>query len=83
MATEHSSTFTAPPGGVWTDDVGVVTGALELRTTCGDDAGVTVTVRYEGADEWYTVRGGGCRLHDPADAQVLHDTLVAVLNRPA
>lgn len=83
MATEHSSPLTAPPGGVWTDDVGVVTGALELRTTCGDDGAVSVRVRYEGADEWYVVRGGACTLHDAADAQVLHDTLVAVLNRPA
>lgn len=82
MATEHSSLFTAPPGGVWTDEVGVITGPLELRTTCSDDGEVRVTVRYEGADEWYAVRGGAGRLHAPADAEVLHNVLVGVLHRP-
>jgi hypothetical protein len=82
MSFEHSSPITAPPGGVWTDDVGVITGALELRTTCADDGEVQVSVRYEEADEWYTVRGGKAELHDPADAEVLHSVLVAVLDRP-
>jgi hypothetical protein len=82
MATEHSSIITAPPGGVWTDEVGVITGSLELRTICGDDGEVRLILRYEGADEWYTVRGATGRLHDPADAQVLHQVLVGVLNRP-
>jgi hypothetical protein len=82
MPTEHISPLTAPPGGVWTDDVGVITGALELRTTCSDDGSVQVSVRYEEADEWYAVRGGACRLHDPADAEVLHTVLHDVLHRP-
>jgi hypothetical protein len=82
MPFEHSSLITAPPGGVWTDDVGVITGPLELRTTCDDDGAVQVSVRYEEADEWYAVRGGAARLHDPADAEVLHSVLVAVLHRP-
>ena len=82
MPVEHSSIITAPPGGVWTDEVGVLTGPLELRTGCGDDGELRVTVRYEGADEWYAVRGGAARLHDPADAEALHTVLVGVLNRP-
>lgn len=82
MADEHCTTFTAPPGGVWTDEAGVVTGALELRTSCADDGAVTIAVRYQGADEWYAVRGGACALHDPADARILHDTLTAILDRP-
>lgn len=82
MGNEHSTVFTAPPGGVWADEVGVITGALELRTTCGDDGAVAISVRYDGADEWYAVRGGSCTLHDPADAKVLHDTVAAILNRP-
>lgn len=82
MPIEHNSLLTAPPGGVWTDDVGVITGALELRTGCADDGTVQVSVRYEDADEWYTVRGAACRLHDPADAEVLHSVLVGVLDRP-
>jgi hypothetical protein len=82
MATEHTSIITAPPGGVWTDEVGVITGSLELRTICGDDGEVQVMARYEGADESYTVRGATGRLHDPADAEVLHQVLMGVLNRP-
>jgi hypothetical protein len=77
-----SSAVTAPPGGVMTDEVGVVTGELELRTACADDGVVSVHVRYAGALDWYTVVGGGVRLHDPRDHDALHSMLVAVLNRP-
>ena len=52
-----TSLFKAGPGGVMTDDVGVVTGDLELRTTLADDGALTVEVRYEGADEWYRLLG--------------------------
>jgi hypothetical protein len=55
---------------------------VELRTECGDDGAVCVSVRYEGADEWYRVRGGSAQLSDPADAHVLHQILTAVLHRP-
>jgi hypothetical protein len=41
-----------------------------------------VSVRYEGTDEWYRVRGGTGQLSDPTDAQVLHQILTAVLHRP-
>jgi hypothetical protein len=60
----------------------VITGAVELRTDCGDDGVVCVSVRYEGTDEWYRVRGGTGQLSDPTDAQVLHQILTAVLHRP-
>jgi hypothetical protein len=82
MATEHTSIITAPPGGIWTDDVGVITGSLEIRTICDDDGEMWVMVRYEGADEWYTVRGATGQLHDPADAEAVHQVLAGVLNRP-
>lgn len=82
MAFEKSSPLTAGPGGVFTDEEGVVSGALELRTTCADDGAVSVTVRYEGAEDWYTVRGTGCRLKDPADAEAVHTALLGVLHRP-
>ncbi|MFD1533182.1 hypothetical protein [Pseudonocardia aurantiaca] len=61
MAIEHSSIITAPRGGVWADEVGVITGSLELRTVCGDHGEERVMVRYEGADEWYMVRGATTR----------------------
>lgn len=81
--TERSATFTARPGGVWTDDVGVITGELELHTTCTENGSVTVRVRYVGALEWYTVTGStGIRLHDPRDHDAVHALLVNVLRQP-
>ncbi|GGP80492.1 hypothetical protein [Saccharothrix coeruleofusca] len=79
---EHSSPFTAGPGGVMTDEVGVVTGALELRTTVDEECVLTAWVRYEGADEWYRVTGGACALVAPEDHEPVHALLLGVLNRP-
>jgi hypothetical protein len=76
-----TSPFKAAPGGVMTDDVGVITGDLELRTTLADGA-VTVEVRYEGADEWYRLSAADCRLADPNDHEAVHHALLGVLNRP-
>ncbi|MFI9006900.1 hypothetical protein ACIGNX_06690 [Actinosynnema sp. NPDC053489] len=64
-----------------TDEVGVVTGDLELRTTL-DKGRLRATVRYEGAEEWYAVTGASCRLADPRDHQAVHAVLLGVLNRP-
>ncbi|MDA3629860.1 hypothetical protein OU415_30830 [Saccharopolyspora sp. WRP15-2] len=78
---ELRSSIAAPPGGVMTDEVGVITGDLELATTCADGA-VEVWIRYAGADEWYRLSAADCRLHDPRDHEALHNALAAVLNRP-
>ncbi|MGW5649431.1 hypothetical protein ACWEV3_19150 [Saccharopolyspora sp. NPDC003752] len=76
------SEVTAPPGGVMTDEVGVITGDLELATECAD-GDVTVWIRYAGAAEWYRLSAADCHLHDPRDHEALHNALIAVLNRPA
>ena len=78
---ELSSPFVAGPGGVMTDEVGVVTGDLELRTAL-DDGELRATVRYEGAEEWYAVTGASCKLADPKDHEAVHAVLLGVLNRP-
>ena len=52
-----STDVTAGPGGVMTDEVGVVTGDLTLRTEVDDDGSVRSLVQYQGADEWYRVTG--------------------------
>ncbi|MEV4351925.1 hypothetical protein AB0J83_46320 [Actinoplanes sp. NPDC049596] len=71
----------AGPGGVMTDEVGVVTGDLTLRTELtGPDA--VVRVQYKDADEWYTVTGAKATLKDPADAEALHIVVSGILNRP-
>lgn len=80
--TELSSTFTAAPGGVMTDDVGVITGELELRTSCTPTWQVCVKVRYAGAEEWYRVSAADVVLCDPADHRPVHQALLGVLHRP-
>ncbi|MBO0871660.1 MAG: hypothetical protein J2P15_24170 [Micromonosporaceae bacterium] len=65
-----------------TDEVGVVTGPLTLRSEL-DRLEVTLRVQYKDADEWYTVTGGRCTLADAADLDAVHAIAVALLNRPA
>jgi hypothetical protein len=73
--------ITAGPGGVMTDEVGVITGDLTLRTeVSGTD--VTVRVQYKEADEWYVVTGGKTSVKDVADAAAIHQIAVGLLNRP-
>ncbi|MBB5954510.1 hypothetical protein FHS29_001080 [Saccharothrix tamanrassetensis] len=78
---DYSSPLVAGPGGVMTDEVGVVTGDLELRTTLVNGV-LRAKVRYEGADEWYAVTGASCRIRDPRDHAAVHQVLLGVLNRP-
>ena len=80
--TELSSTFVAAPGGVMTDEVGVITGELELRTRATPSGRVSVEVRYAGADEWYRVSAADVALCDPADHRAVHQSLLGVLHRP-
>ena len=82
MLNEYNSPLSAGPG-LMTEEVGVVTGELELRTVSTSDGVVTAKVRYAGAAEWYRLRGGQCKLTDPADHAAVHSLLVGVLNRPS
>jgi len=69
------------PGGVMTDEVGVVTGELTVKTVVDGDS-ARVTVQYKGADEWYAITGATVRLADPADAAAVHQVAVGILHRP-
>ncbi|MFI0795301.1 hypothetical protein ACH4OY_21875 [Micromonospora rubida] len=69
------------PGGVMTDEVGVVTGELTLRTEYADGQ-VVLRVQYREADEWYVVTGGKAPLADPAGLDAVHTIAVGLLNRP-
>ncbi len=60
MGGESRSKFVSTAGGVMTEEVGAVTGDLELLTrptTEAGDARLEALVRYAGAEEWYTVSG--------------------------
>jgi hypothetical protein len=81
-ATDAPTTdITAGPGGVMTDEVGVITGDLTLRTEFADGV-VTVRVQYKDAEEWYVVTGGRSEFKDPADVAAVHAIVAGILNRP-
>jgi hypothetical protein len=80
-AGSRSADIMAGPGGVMTDEVGVVTGELTLRTEVTGGQ-VTLRVQYKDADEWYVVTGSRAPLKDPADIDAVHALAVALLHRP-
>jgi hypothetical protein len=77
----RTTDITAGPGGVMTNEVGVITGDLTLRTEYAAGK-VTVHVQYQDADEWYVVTGGKAKLADVADLDAVHSIVVGILNRP-
>ncbi|MGR6914929.1 hypothetical protein ACU635_11840 [[Actinomadura] parvosata] len=66
----YETTVLAGPGGVMTEDVGIITGELTVRTVVAGEQ-VSVRVQYLNADEWYELEGSplpppttsGSRLH--------------------
>jgi hypothetical protein len=71
---ELKSSFTSTTGGVLTDEVGAVTGELELRTRPAG-AGIEAEVGYEGARDLYTVSGSPVATtdtHPEAHQAILH-----------
>jgi hypothetical protein len=77
----RTTDIVAGQGGVMTDEVGVITGDLTLRTELSGDQ-VTVRAQYKDADEWYAVTGTRTTLKDPADIDAVHSVAVGILNRP-
>jgi hypothetical protein len=82
MADQRTTDITAGPGGVMTDEVGVITGDLTLRSELDDAGQVTLKVQYKEADEWYVVTGGRAKLADPRDLDAVHTIATGLLNRP-
>lgn len=75
-AAGQESQIVAPPGGIMTNDVGVVTGDVVVRTTPvaeGTAAGTAVTVSYVGSTDVYTVSGSP--LTQPIDHGAVVDHL--------
>lgn len=83
MSESRTADITAGPGGVMTDEVGVVTGELTLRTELAASGEVQLSVQYKDAAEWYRVTGGKATLADPRDLDAVHGLVVALLHRPA
>jgi hypothetical protein len=78
--TQLSTDVTAGPGGVMTDEVGVVTGDLTVRSEAAEDGSVRSMVAYQGALDWYTVTGGPTTL-GTEDLDTVHARLVERVTR--
>ena len=66
-----------------TDEVGVVTGDLEIATRLLNAGVFDVRVRYAGAEEWYTVAGSPVSADGRSSlAEELHEHVVEYLTTP-
>ncbi|MFI6642712.1 hypothetical protein [Streptomyces sp. NPDC050504] len=70
---------TAGPGGAMTDEVGVVTGDLTLRTTPVDGGRARFLVQYTGADEWYELTGSPSPVPDGSTPRDLHEAALRAI----
>jgi hypothetical protein len=86
-ADEVRSVVASTTGGVMTEEVGAVTGELEVATRPLAAEGVAVTVRYAEAEEWYTVEGSPIESDNagsltPPKLAELHESVVRHLTTP-
>jgi hypothetical protein len=80
-AEQRTTDIVALPGGVMTDEAGVVTGELTLRSELADGKYV-LRVQYKDSDEWYTVTGTQVALPEKRGLNAMHAQAVALLHRP-
>ncbi len=83
---EIRSTFASTTGGVMTKEAGAVTGDLEISTH-PEGVSLAVSVRYAGAEEWYTVEGSPISLSNeaplsPDEHRDLHQRVLGHLTSP-
>lgn len=84
---ETRSIIASTTGGVMTEEVGAITGDLEVATHLREAEGAEVSVRYVGTDEWYTVQGSPIKLGNAGDLSTtelrgLHERMVRYLTTP-
>lgn len=77
-----SATFTAPAGGIMTDEVGVITGEVELVSKIAQDNQAVATVRYAGALDWYTITDSAVLLGSPDELPTFHEDAVQKYKQP-
>ncbi|KQR99638.1 hypothetical protein ASG12_02235 [Williamsia sp. Leaf354] len=73
---ELSTIVTAAPGGVMTDEVGVITGSVEIACRCDDGNRGIARVRYQDAGEWYTITDVARALSGPDELPDFHRSVV-------
>jgi hypothetical protein len=74
-------------GGVMTEEVGAITGELELLTRLTPDGGdIEAMVRYAGAQDLYTVSGSPVRAvserPDQVEHRAAHERILETLTTP-
>ena len=75
-------------GGVMTDEVGAITGDLELQTSVTPNSGIEALVRYPGARDLYTVSGSPVRAAsrsehpDEVQHRAAHERILQTLTTP-
>ena len=82
------STFVSTTGGVMTDEVGAITGELELQTSATPGGDIEAMVRYAGAHNLYTVSGSPVRTTtlsehpDRVEHGAAHERILETLTMP-
>ncbi|MGC0418215.1 hypothetical protein [Embleya sp. AB8] len=69
---------TAGPGGVMTDEVGVITGDLTVETSPRPDGRADVRIQYTDADEWYVLTGSPTDI-PTAGLPTLHEAVLTLV----
>lgn len=80
-----STVITVAPGGIMTDEVGVITGDVEIESSL-DAAELSpravARCRYDQANEWYLVTDAARSLDSAEQLQDFHDELVQKYRSP-
>ncbi len=88
VAETNCSSFRSTTGGVMTDEVGAITGELELLTrVTPDGGGIEAMVRYAGAQDLYTVSGSPVHAvsessPDQVEHRAAHERILETLTAP-
>ena len=86
VAETNWSSFSSTTGGVMTEEVGAITGELELVTRVTPGGDIEAMVRYAGAKDLYTVLGSPVRAvveHlDQAEHRAAHERILETLTTP-
>lgn len=74
----HTTVLKAAPGGIMTDEVGVITGDIEIESSWAGPGKAVARCRYDGADEWYVITDSARDLGSsaPQDLAQFHEALV-------
>ncbi|MCA1730311.1 MAG: hypothetical protein LC751_13140 [Actinobacteria bacterium] len=78
---ERRSIIRSTVGGVMTDEVGAVSGDLEIATQLDIEA-LRASVRYAESEEWYTITGSPVSLGDRSSPSDLHERVAEHLTIP-